>query len=359
MYGETTGLEPGGKADKSTGGPPVEWDPDWERGPQEGLSGLAVASLVFGVIGGIIFSPLLGIAALVKIKQTGQRGKGLAVAGLVLSTFWLVVLAVVVGVNWHVGNRAEDMVALRVGQCLDLPAAEQGDPFIPGQITTLPCTQPHHAEMAGWVGFGDGRSAYPGATALVQRAKEGCPSVTRNYVLDPLSLPTDVQTRWYVPRDSEWARGSQNITCFLAAEQTPIGRPLREDASIVNPDQLYFLLAIRDCVQLTAGVDELRAAGTPAELRSLAAQTVDACSTTRSKLQGRLWPSAVEPEMLRLVADIEAALPLWQSAARTTSEDDLRSGIQQAQQVSDPDPMPAVRRALKLSTTQGEPLPGQ
>jgi len=345
-----------------TGGRPVEgdWDPDLEPGPRSDLSGFAVASLVFGVIGGVLFSPLFGVIALVKIKQTGQRGKGLAIAGLVLSAVWLLVLAVVLGVNRYVVHRAQDVVALRIGQCFDLPAAGRNDVFVPGPIATLPCTQPHRAEMVGWVSLGDGTAdagGYPGAAALVQRAESGCPSVSRNYVLDPLSMPADVHPRWYVPRASEWARGSHNITCFLAADRSPVSRPLREDAAIVSADQLRFLLAIRDCAELMVRIDALRAGGPPAELRSATAQATDACSTMGVELQAGPWPSAVQPAMDRFVADIDAALPLWQDAADATNDNDLRDRLQRAQQRTGPGHTLAVRRALGLSTTQGEPLP--
>jgi hypothetical protein len=357
-----TGLESADGAETPARGRPIEgdWDPELEPGPRSDLSGFAVASLVFGVIGGVLFSPLFGLIALAKIKRTGQRGRGLAVAGLVLSGVWLLVLAVVFGVNRYVVHRAEDVVALRIGQCFDLPAAGGDDAFVPGPIATLPCEQAHRAEMVGWVSPGDelgNAGGYPGAAALVQLAESGCPSVSRDYVLDPLSLPADVHPRWYVPRASEWVRGGQSITCFLVADRSPVSRSLREDAAIVNADQLRFLLAIRDCAELVARVDALRAGGPSAELLGATARTADAWSTMGVELQAELWPSTVQPAMDRLVADIEAVLPLWQDAAEATNDNDLRDRIERAQQRTDPDHMPAVRRALRLSTTQGEPLP--
>jgi len=72
--------------------------------PQAKTSGMAVASLVLGLLGfcGItaVTGLILGIAAQVKISRSGGRlkGKGLAVAGIVVSGFMLLVsLAIMAG----------------------------------------------------------------------------------------------------------------------------------------------------------------------------------------------------------------------------------------------------------------------
>ena len=81
--------------------------------PYQGLpqyaqtNGLAIASLVLGLVGFIlpcgIVGIVLGIVALVQIRDRQQKGKGLAIAGLVLAGLWialyvgLFVTAVVVG----------------------------------------------------------------------------------------------------------------------------------------------------------------------------------------------------------------------------------------------------------------------
>lgn len=53
---------------------------------------LAVMSLIFGIVGGLAAIPL-GHTARSQIARTGERGKGLATAGLVLGYLWLVALA--------------------------------------------------------------------------------------------------------------------------------------------------------------------------------------------------------------------------------------------------------------------------
>ena len=66
-----------------------------------GTNGLAIASLVCGIIGGfacILWIPaiIMGFVALNQIKATGDRqpGRGLAIAGIVLGFLWVVLLVV-------------------------------------------------------------------------------------------------------------------------------------------------------------------------------------------------------------------------------------------------------------------------
>jgi hypothetical protein len=63
------------------------------------ISGLAIASLVLGLLGAFlltaVLSVILGIAALADIRRTGKRGKGLTITGFVLSGVWLAIIALV------------------------------------------------------------------------------------------------------------------------------------------------------------------------------------------------------------------------------------------------------------------------
>jgi uncharacterized protein DUF4190 len=62
--------------------------------PSERANGAAIASLILGLFGfippAVVASVVLGIVALVQIRNRPQRGRGLAIAGLVLSAGWLV-----------------------------------------------------------------------------------------------------------------------------------------------------------------------------------------------------------------------------------------------------------------------------
>ena len=74
---------------------------------QAGTSGLAIASLVTGICGFLCVTSLvsigLGIGALVNIRKTGRPGKGMAIAGLILSGLWLALFIALI-VTGHVDS---------------------------------------------------------------------------------------------------------------------------------------------------------------------------------------------------------------------------------------------------------------
>ena len=76
----------------ATGGLPSypRQTPPGHYGPRRyGPNGCAMWSFTIGLVGGIPISVILGVIALGKIRDTGQSGRGLAIAGLVLSALWL------------------------------------------------------------------------------------------------------------------------------------------------------------------------------------------------------------------------------------------------------------------------------
>ena len=104
-YGPPSGY-PAGQV--PYGGPPASYQAGQvpygtpAPGTPSRTSGFAIAALVFGIIGGILLSVIFGIVALVKIRGNPQlRGKGMAIAGLILSGLWLVgiIALIVVGVS--------------------------------------------------------------------------------------------------------------------------------------------------------------------------------------------------------------------------------------------------------------------
>jgi hypothetical protein len=67
--------------------------------PSAGTNGMAIASLILGICGFFCITPFLGIgfgiAALSRIGKTGQSGKGMAIAGIILSGLWILLLVLV------------------------------------------------------------------------------------------------------------------------------------------------------------------------------------------------------------------------------------------------------------------------
>ncbi|HEX4443162.1 MAG TPA: DUF4190 domain-containing protein [Galbitalea sp.] len=53
-------------------------------------NGFAVASLIFGLLGGSVFAIIFGHVALGQIRRTGEGGSGMATVGLVFGYLWLI-----------------------------------------------------------------------------------------------------------------------------------------------------------------------------------------------------------------------------------------------------------------------------
>ena len=64
--------------------------------PRPRTSGFAIASLVLGIIGGVVLSLVFGYIALSQIKKSGGTlgGRGLALAGVTLGWAWLALIAI-------------------------------------------------------------------------------------------------------------------------------------------------------------------------------------------------------------------------------------------------------------------------
>jgi hypothetical protein len=67
--------------------------------PTASTNGFAIAALVAGILSASLFAIIFGHVAISQINKTGQQGKGMAIAGLVLGYLWLVVVIFVVVIS--------------------------------------------------------------------------------------------------------------------------------------------------------------------------------------------------------------------------------------------------------------------
>jgi hypothetical protein len=75
--------------------------------PAKRTNGFAVASLIFGIIGGIPLGIIFGIVGLVRAK-TYRSGKVMSWIGIVLSVLWIIPVAVVIGIGASHVSKAID-----------------------------------------------------------------------------------------------------------------------------------------------------------------------------------------------------------------------------------------------------------
>lgn len=214
------------------GGPPAYGAPPEQA---RGTSGFAIAALVLGIIPilagllGIVF----GIVALLRIRKTSQRGRGLAIAGIVLGTLWLVALtALIIAAAMSEPERTADgrvtgrgtviLDDLRVGDC---PASAPDE----GARTTkvVPCTEAHRAEV--YATFPLSAPSFPGEAEVTRFATGGCNERLATFVGQGRVDSFDI---FYVaPNDRSWPLGDREVICLL----TPTGGGMLPPGSAKAP----------------------------------------------------------------------------------------------------------------------------
>jgi hypothetical protein len=186
---------------------------------------LAIAAFVTGLIPwiGILAAIPLGIVALVRIRRTRQRGKVLAILGIVFSVLiWAITVVLIVVVaaskvdrdsNGIINNAGLiDFADIRPGDCVQINGL--GSTSIgPTDLKGVPCSQTHNAESTGNVPISG--SDYPGFDAMIGQAKSQCLQLAADYV-DPTIVP-NMPTFPLAPSESLWRSddATHHVVCFV------------------------------------------------------------------------------------------------------------------------------------------------
>ncbi|MGW7412239.1 DUF4190 domain-containing protein [Streptomyces sp. NPDC054863] len=186
-------------------------------------NGLAIASLVTGIVCCIpVLGLILGLVALSQIKKRGDSGKGMAVAGIVLSS--LSVVLVLVGIltgglaNFKQGfedgmrENAHSVEDLRTGQCFDTADGSlEGTTY---DVTLLDCGKAHDAEVFGTFDLADS-GEYPGDARISAIADKKCATAEQDYT-GGASIETD--SYYLMPDARGWRLGDRGVTCVFGNE---------------------------------------------------------------------------------------------------------------------------------------------
>jgi hypothetical protein len=190
-------------------------------------SGFAIAALVFGIIGGALLAIIFGIIALVQIPKKNQKGKGMAIAGVVLGAFWtLAIAAAFVSVVLTSAGRDStgeitesgdvSATALQVGDCLnDIEESQMITSF-----PAVPCDQPHEAEVIGTFDLPDGD--YPTEDELVAQADQGCVDEMARYAPEAMSNPA-LGFLYIYPLKQAWPADREVVCLVTSSDGTMTG----------------------------------------------------------------------------------------------------------------------------------------
>lgn len=203
-------------------------------GPQQGwyarertTNGMAIASLVVSTTCVPVLGGIFGIVALRQIKRRGERGKGLAIAGLTISALWTAVLAVIIAlaVTGDLDDEGNTSVTdIQVGQCFNTVGDSLYDYDGHGTRSTtvnvVSCDGEHDAEAYAVVQLDDPSLGddYPGVDRISAIASDKCASSADDYLGDA-PMPDDMDIFYYMPPREGWDRGDRSVTCFFGGTQ--------------------------------------------------------------------------------------------------------------------------------------------
>ena len=184
---------------------------------QAGTNGFAIAALILGILGVVFLSVIFGIIALVQIKRRGQRGRGMAIVGLVFSALWtlLVVGLVILAVVSSDGSvRA---TAVDTGDCIETIPADNA------RVARLPkvaCDKPHEGEVYARIAVtGD---AFPGQSTLERDFRDRCAAALASYS-PKAAIDPDIDSYVLYPTQVTWNNGDRDVVCIATTKDKRTG----------------------------------------------------------------------------------------------------------------------------------------
>ena len=190
-------------------------------------NGYAIGSFIAGILGffglSLIFSIIFGIMALVQIHRRPQGGKGFAIAGLVLSGLWILVIGGLIAIG--AADQAQpspstgqvnsggstNVFSLRVGDCFQNPTGADASLGV-SYVSVVPCTTRHNAQM--FAEFRVTGSSYPGTASLLRQADRGCRArISGNLVKSKVT--STMELHFLYPFSGSWSEGHRTISCLI------------------------------------------------------------------------------------------------------------------------------------------------
>ncbi|MFJ2827667.1 DUF4190 domain-containing protein [Streptomyces sp. NPDC087263] len=329
--------------------------------PPVPVNGLAISALVLGLL---CFLPgvglVLGIVALGQIKKRGERGKEMAVGGVVLSSLGMVLALLAVttggardfwdGFKEAANDSQNSTFSLDKGDCFDVPGGSlEGMTY---DVDKVPCEGEHHGEVLANFLMSEG--SYPGDSVVADTADDKCYTLQDTYAMDTWAVPDNVDLYYFTPTRESWGLGDREITCVFGnvEETASLTGSLRQDATTLDADQLAYLEAARvlntamDSVPDTEYVED----DLPGH-KEWATRVADALTEQAGMLRGHTFaPDAAEP-VATLLKDLDLAQEEWAKAADAGDVDAFYVHYEKGLDLTDPDKTVTTREALGLATT--------
>ncbi|MGW6980392.1 DUF4190 domain-containing protein [Streptomyces sp. NPDC054932] len=235
--------QPGPYGQPGQPGPYVGGQPGWYPPPQsQKTNPLAIVAFVMSIVCALPLVPLvLGIVALSQIKSRGEKGKGFAIAAIVIhgATIAFYSIFLILGFSGALddaaptkrdtGGQVTDPVSgdvndIRMGDCFntsdDLSKYHDADGSKAAMsVRIVPCDQPHKGEAFAVVQLDDG--SYPGTEKIVAMAEEKCSGTALSSYVGKDAKLSGLEGYYYYPESATWLLGDRQISCFLGNPSGP------------------------------------------------------------------------------------------------------------------------------------------
>ena len=337
-----------------------------------GTNGFSIASFVLGICGFAVITSIVGfffgLFSLSTIKRTGQRGKGLAISGIVLSSVWMAAIATLVTIGLvtapddvsppHrgaggdvVGKGVVPIFDLHLGDCFTLPPGLMGSTKSAAlTFTVAPCSTPHDSEAVGSSTLDE--DSYPGADTLRAEGASHCIDVLNQYLPDTGAVNGRIE--FVYPDEQAWGAGVHRVVCFLQFPDATLTQSVHRDRSSYTADQLSLLDATRPVITTVGRFTLLAQSATLADQEQAASDITTALRGEITALTTEQWPADVQPAIDALVAAHTSAAGLWAQTASAPGTAAFQDDLRRAEDSLDLKDMVAARSALGLaSATSG------
>ena len=159
----------------------------------------------------MLISVVCGIVGLNRAKK-GQGGRGMAIAGLVLSGLWVLGIVALVVFLLIFDKGTVSATDVEAGDCVEkLPASG-----LVSTVDTAPCGEPHTGEIFSVMTMPDGD--FPGQSAIEEYQDKCAPELTK-YSPEAAGDP-EVGLFVLYPSEDSWNQGDRTVTC-IATTDTP------------------------------------------------------------------------------------------------------------------------------------------
>ena len=183
------------------------------REPQRpgGTNGWAIAAFVVGILGGTILSVIFAIVALVQMKGRHQRGRGLAIAALVISTAWIAIITSVIAYGLSTQGKSVQSTDLNTGDCIK----DAYESELPTLVKRVRCDRPHYGEVFAVMTPPDA-APYPGGQPAMARVDDCGPKFFEYAPNSPEGPVFRVAVAY--PTAQAWANGDRSVVCVAMSK---------------------------------------------------------------------------------------------------------------------------------------------